>query len=111
MGVTSRCLSLRLGAGYGHVWQQQTADVTRYEKGSGMKLFRSTKYPTRWFAFGPEIGWVMFPAEVGGWQKRQPARGIDPIDVREVPLRTGLKLTRYRTRRFRVENPVLGIGQ
>jgi hypothetical protein len=55
-----------------------------------MKLFRSTQYPTRWFAFGPEIGWVMFPAEVGGWQRRQPARGIDPIDMREVPLRMGL---------------------
>jgi hypothetical protein len=55
-----------------------------------MKLFSSTKYPTRWFAFGPEIGWVMFPAEAGGWQKRQPARGVDPIYMREVPLRMGL---------------------
>jgi hypothetical protein len=55
-----------------------------------VKLFRSTKYPSRWFAFGPEIGWVMFPLEVGGWQKRQPARGVDPIYMREVPLRLGL---------------------
>lgn len=55
-----------------------------------MKLFSSTKYPTRWFAFGPEIGWVMFPAEAGGWQKRQPARGVDPIYMREVSLRMGL---------------------
>jgi hypothetical protein len=55
-----------------------------------MKLFSSTKYPNRWFAFGPEIGWVMFPAEVGGWIKRQPARGVDPIYLREVPLRMGL---------------------
>jgi len=54
-----------------------------------MKLFSSTAYPGRWFAFGPEIGWVMFPAEVGGWQKRQPARGVDPIYMREVPLRMG----------------------
>ena len=54
-----------------------------------MKLYRSAKHETRWFAFGPEIGWVMFPAEVDGWQKRQPARGIDPLDVREVPLRLG----------------------
>ena len=54
-----------------------------------MKLFRSAKHQARWFAFGPKIGWVMFPAEVGGWQKRQPARGIDPLDVREVPLRLG----------------------
>jgi hypothetical protein len=54
-----------------------------------MKLFRSAKYETCWFAFSPEIGWVMFPAEVGGWQKRRPARGLDPLDVREVPLRLG----------------------
>jgi hypothetical protein len=54
-----------------------------------MKLFRSAKHETRWFAFGPEIGWIMFPAEVGGYQKRQPARGMDPLDVREVPLRLG----------------------
>ena len=55
-----------------------------------MKLFSNTKYPSQWFAYGPEIGWVMFPAEVGGWQKRQPARGVDPIHLREVPLRMGL---------------------
>ena len=55
-----------------------------------MKLFRSTINPARWFAFDPEIGWVMFPAEAGGWQKRQPARGVDPLDMREVPLRMGL---------------------
>jgi len=59
-------------------------------EGFEMKLFSNTKYPSRWFAFGPEIGWVMFPAEVGGWQKRQPARGVDPIYLREVPLRMGL---------------------
>lgn len=53
-----------------------------------MKLYRSTK-DTRWFAYGPEIGWVMFPAEIAGWQKRQPARVTDPIDMREVPLRMG----------------------
>jgi hypothetical protein len=52
-----------------------------------MKLYRSAKHGTGWFAFAPEIGWVMFPAEVGGWTKRQPARGIDPLYVREVPLR------------------------
>jgi hypothetical protein len=29
----------------------------------------------------------MFPAAAEGWTKRQPARGIDPLDVREVPIR------------------------
>ena len=31
----------------------------------------------------------MFPAEVGGWQKRQPSSGTDRTDMREVPLRMG----------------------
>jgi hypothetical protein len=51
-----------------------------------MKLYRSHKHTTRWYAFQPGTGFLMFPAEAGGWAKRQPARGFDPIDVREVPL-------------------------
>ena len=54
-----------------------------------MKLYRSAKYDNRWFAFGPKMGWVMFPAEVGGYQKRQPAGGLDTLDVREVPIGLG----------------------
>jgi hypothetical protein len=54
-----------------------------------MKLFRSSKHTTCWFAFGPRIGWVTFPAEAGGWQKRRPARGMKALDVHEVPLRLG----------------------
>ena len=54
-----------------------------------MKLFRSAMYSAHWFAFSPKTGWVMFPAEADGWQKRQPARGIDPLDMQEVPLRMG----------------------
>jgi hypothetical protein len=51
-----------------------------------MKLYRSRNYPNRWYAYSDSMGWVMFPAETGGWEKRQPARGIDPIDIREVPV-------------------------
>jgi hypothetical protein len=51
-----------------------------------MKLYRSKKYPTKWIAYSRTTGWVVFPAEVDGWGKREPARGIDPIDIREVPL-------------------------
>jgi len=51
-----------------------------------MKLYRSRNYPNRWYAFSPETGWVMFPAQTDGWERRQPARGLDPVDVREVPL-------------------------
>jgi hypothetical protein len=29
---------------------------------------------------------VKFPAEAGGWDRREPARGLDPIDLREVPV-------------------------
>lgn len=52
-----------------------------------MKLYRNNNYPTRWYAFAEGIGWVMFPAEAGGWAKHEPARGIDPIQFREMPLR------------------------
>src|ERR1019366_425732 len=56
--------------------------------GSEVKLYRSTK-DTSWFAFGSKIGWMMFPAEVGGWQERQPTCGADLIELREVPLCMG----------------------
>ena len=52
-----------------------------------MKLYRSKNYPNRWYAHNNSTGWVMFPDETNGWEKRQPARGIDPIDIREVPVR------------------------
>jgi hypothetical protein len=31
----------------------------------------------------------MFPAELDGWKKRKPARVLDPLELREVPLRMG----------------------
>lgn len=54
-----------------------------------MKLYRSNNYSARWFAHSEATGWVMFPAEIAGWGKREPARGIDPLYFREVPLRMG----------------------
>jgi hypothetical protein len=54
-----------------------------------MKLYRNTRITNSWFAFGPAVGWVMFPAEIDGWQLRQPARGANRMDMREVPLRMG----------------------
>jgi len=50
-----------------------------------MKLFRSKMYPQRWYAYSNSTGWVMFPAQPNGWEMRQPGRGIDPIDLRQVP--------------------------
>ncbi|HUB32016.1 MAG TPA: hypothetical protein VMA31_03270 [Bryobacteraceae bacterium] len=54
-----------------------------------MKLYSSRRYPNRWYAHSRATGWVMFPSSPGGWEMRQPARGIDPVDVREVPVRLG----------------------
>jgi hypothetical protein len=54
-----------------------------------MKLYRSSEYSSRWFAFSPLTGWLMFPAEIGGWTKRVPAGEIEWLDVREVPLWLG----------------------
>lgn len=51
-----------------------------------MKLYRSRMYPTMWFAYSSATGWVKFPAGAAGWERREPARGIDPIDIREVPV-------------------------
>jgi hypothetical protein len=68
---------------------QQGATVKGNSEGFAMKLYQSAKHQAQWFAFGPEVGWVMFPAEIGGWARRQTARGIDPLYLREVPLRMG----------------------
>jgi hypothetical protein len=57
--------------------------------GSEMKLYRCATYSTQWFAFCRGIGWLTFPAEPGGWQKRKPAPGIDTTDLNEVPIRLG----------------------
>jgi hypothetical protein len=54
-----------------------------------MKLCRSTKDLTQWFAFIPAAGWVMFRPEINGWQKRQAAHGMNRLTLREVPLRMG----------------------
>jgi len=55
-----------------------------------MKLYRHHNYPNRWYAYSVATGWVMFPATAGGWTRREPARGIDPIQFREVPVRLAL---------------------
>jgi hypothetical protein len=51
-----------------------------------MKLYRSAVHQGQWVAYGKEIGWVVFPARENGWQARQPARGVDPVHLRQVPL-------------------------
>ena len=53
-----------------------------------MKLYRTNR-DVNWFAFSSEIGWVRFPAEIGGWQKRQPSPDADLLDMREIPICMG----------------------
>ena len=50
------------------------------------KLYRHHQYSTQWVAFTDETGWVIFPAAEGGWEQRRPARGLDPMHIRQVPL-------------------------
>ncbi|MGO9261700.1 MAG: hypothetical protein ACLQU1_36170 [Bryobacteraceae bacterium] len=51
-----------------------------------MKLYRSAVHPGCWVAYVPGSGWVVFPARENGWEKRRPARGLDPVHLRQVPL-------------------------
>ena len=68
-----------------------------------MKLYTSTAHPNRWVAYSSETGWMVFPAQPNGWELRQPARGLDPVYLREVPLTlaagTGLPEPRHPQRR------------
>ena len=48
-----------------------------------MKLYRSAIHPGHWLAYGKETGWVIFPARDNGWNDRRPARGLDPVHLRE----------------------------
>ena len=60
------------------------------EIGSQMiKLYRDAQHPTNWVAYVPKVGWVAFPAIENGWDRRAPARGLDPLFLREVPLEKG----------------------
>jgi hypothetical protein len=51
-----------------------------------MKLYRSTIHPRHWIAYVPGKGWMMFPNKENGWDERQPARGLDPMHLRQVPM-------------------------
>jgi hypothetical protein len=51
-----------------------------------MKLYRSAVHPGCWLAYVPGTGWMSFPARENGWAERRPARGLDPVHLREAPL-------------------------
>ena len=51
------------------------------------KLYRSALHRNSWVAYVQDLGWVMFPARENGWEQRQPARGVDPLYLREASAR------------------------
>lgn len=51
------------------------------------KLYRSAQHHSHWIAYIPGSGWLIFPARENGWEDRKPARGLDPMHLREVPVR------------------------
>lgn len=54
-----------------------------------IKLYQSAVHPGRWVAHLEGSGWVTFPAAENGWEQRQPARGLDPVHLRQVPVKMG----------------------
>jgi hypothetical protein len=51
-----------------------------------VKLYCSAIHPRRWVAQIQGEGWVVFPDKERGWFDRAPARGLDPMHLREVPV-------------------------
>ena len=54
-----------------------------------IKLYRDFLRPRNFVAYVSNAGWVSFPANENGWYHRAPARGLDPLHLREVPLHEG----------------------
>jgi len=54
-----------------------------------IKLYRDMQRPNNWVAYVPNVGWYAFPAVENGWEQRAPARGLDPLFLREVPVQNG----------------------
>lgn len=51
-----------------------------------IQLYTSKVHPRQWVARIEGSGWVVFPARENGWADRRPARGLDPLHLRQVPL-------------------------
>jgi hypothetical protein len=56
-----------------------------------IKLYKSLDHPNHWIACVTGTGWVAFPIAENGWSQRHPARGLDPLHLREVPLKSAEK--------------------
>ena len=51
------------------------------------KLYRCATFPQHWVAYVSGTGWLIFPKTENGWNDRKPARGLDPMHLREVPVK------------------------
>jgi len=51
-----------------------------------IRLYISKLHPRQWVAHIEGSGWVVFPVRENGWADRRPARGLDPLHLRQVPL-------------------------
>ena len=52
-----------------------------------IKLYTSMDHPKQWIAYTPDGGWLAFPNSENGWEQRKPVRGLDPVHLRQVPVR------------------------
>jgi|HubBroStandDraft_4_1064222.scaffolds.fasta_scaffold115487_4 hypothetical protein len=52
-----------------------------------IRLYSSAVHPGQWVAYVGGTGWVMFPVRENGWEQRRPARGLDPVHLRQAPAR------------------------
>lgn len=50
-----------------------------------IRLFWIADDLQHWAGYTPETGYVKFPAEANGWERRKPFHGFDPLLIREVP--------------------------
>jgi hypothetical protein len=51
-----------------------------------VKLYRSAGYLYDWVAYRDDLGWVLFPAEQGGWARRRPAPPLAVDQLSQVPV-------------------------
>jgi hypothetical protein len=56
-------------------------------KAEMFKLYRSATHLNSWIAYSNSTGWLTFPARENGWNDRRPVRGLDPMHLREVPVK------------------------
>ncbi len=51
------------------------------------KLYWSKSHSHHWIGYTDDTGYVLFPAQEGGWERRKPLYGVDIRSLRAVPAR------------------------